>query len=437
MNMVDETTTAKRPAARDEKETPRREPLPHAEEHRRLHAPERSIAVWGPLLIVLVIAACLIFGVWLHVQRARERDAFANENAQVVVNVQTVHRNQKAVDLILPGSINANQSATLFARTNGYLGKWFVDIGDNVKEGQVLALIDTPDVEQQLRQAQGTLNQAKASFEIARVTAVRWQELYQQRVVSAQDNDTQQSSYQNAAAAVAASQANVNLLQQQLSFNQIVAPFEGRITNRFLDVGALVSEGSGSGGTQIYSLEQTDPLLIYVYVPQTNAPLVHVGVKAKLLVREYPGTNFTATVTRTAGAIDPASRTLLTELQIPNKDGTLFAGMYGEIEFSLKDTSTAPIIVPANAYIFRTAGPQVVVVRPDNTIHWQTIEVGRDYGTDLEAIKGLNDGDKVVANPTDDLVEGMKVTEQDVKPQGAGGAQAGGGAAKPNDGGGK
>jgi RND family efflux transporter MFP subunit len=199
-----------------------------------------------------------------------------------------------------------------------------------------------------------------------------------------------------------------------LSFNQITAPFDGRITFRFLDIGALVAAGSGSSGTQIYSLQQTDPLLIYVYVPQTNAPLIHPGVTAKLLVREYPGRNFQATVTRTAGAIDPASRTLLTQLQIPNKDGALYAGMYGEIEFSLVDNGAAPVMVPANAYIFRTAGSQVVVVSGDNKIHWQTIQVGRDYGTELEAISGVNDGDKVVINPTDDLQEGMEVKAREV-----------------------
>jgi RND family efflux transporter MFP subunit len=233
-----------------------------------------------------------------------------------------------------------------------------------------------------------------------------------QKVVSSQDNDTQQSAYQTAAAAMAAAQANVNLLEQQLSFNQITAPFDGRITYRFLDIGALVTAGSASAGTQIYSLEQTDPLLIYVYVPQTNAPLIHAGLSAKLLVREYPGRDFQAIVTRTAGAIDPTSRTLLTELQIPNKDGTLYAGMYAEIKFSLVDNGIAPIMVPANAYIFRTAGPQVVVVRDDHRIHWQTLQIGRDYGTQMEVLSGLNEGEQVVTNPTDDLQEGMEVKTQ-------------------------
>ncbi len=203
-------------------------PAGAGEPRHHLHPPVKSVAVWGPLIgvIVLVLAVLVIVGVWRHVAATRAEEQFAQANSQTVVNVRTVHRNTKPFDLILPGSIDANQSTTLYARTNGYLGKWFVDIGDNVKQGQTLAVIETPDVEQQLRQAEGTLNQAKSNFEIARLTAVRWQELYQKKVVAAQDNDTQQSAYQAAAAAMAAAQANVNLLDQQLSFNQIVAPFD-------------------------------------------------------------------------------------------------------------------------------------------------------------------------------------------------------------------
>jgi RND family efflux transporter MFP subunit len=412
MSTVDEKLTATDPIAHE-----REKPIRVGEPQHRLHPPTKSVAVWGPLLGVMatVLAALIIVGIWKHVAASKAEEAFAQENSQTVVNVQTVHRNHKPFDLVLPGTIDANQSTILYARTNGYLGSWYVDIGDHVTKGQLLAVIETPDVEQQFHQAEATLDQAKSNFEIARVTAVRWQDLFVQKVVSSQDNDNQQSAYQTAAAAMAAAQANVNLLEQQLSFNQIIAPFDGTITYRYLDVGALVSEGSGSAGTQIYGLEQTDPLLIYVYVPQTDAPLIHAGLTTKLLVREYPGRDFEAMVTRTAGAIDPTSRTLLTELQIPNKDGALFAGMYGEIRFSLFDTANSPVIVPANAYIFRTAGPQVVVVR-GNKIHWQTIQVGRDYGTELEALSGVNDGDRVVVNPTDDLEEGMQVTPQEAPP---------------------
>ena len=387
----------------------------------RLHAPERRFAVLGPLLVVTVLAALLIIGIAIHMTRLRAQGQFAQANAQTVVNVQTVHRDQGAVDLVIPGDVEAFQQTTLYARSNGFLGKWLVDIGDHVKEKQTLAIVETPDLDQQLHQAQSTLNQAKANCEIARVTAVRWQELYNQRVVDAQDNDQDQAAYKAAAAAQAAAQANVDQLQQLVAFNQIVAPFDGTITYRYLDVGALVSAGSGSAGTAIYQLEQTDPLRIYVYVPQTNAALIHAGVTAKLLVREHPERDYEATVTRTAGAIDATSRTLLTELQIPNKDGTLYAGMYAEVEFKLQDnTASAPVIVPANAFIFRTEGPQVVVVR-NGRIHWQTIQVGRDFGTKLQALSGLADGDEVVANPSDNLVEGMEVKTQHAPTASAGG----------------
>jgi RND family efflux transporter MFP subunit len=448
MNTGHDTTIAEEPEKREHGQPAHGKPA-HGEpaageatrvapEHHRLHAPVRSVAVWGPLLAVTAVAAIVIIGVWRHVERTHAEEQFEQANAQTVVNVTAVHPNPDLVDLVLPGSIEANQATTLYARSNGFLGQWFVDIGDRVVKGQRLAVIETPDVDQQLRTAQGQLNQAKANFEQARVTAVRWQELYEQKVVSAQDNDTQQSSYLAAAGAQSAAQATVDQLEALVGFNQIIAPFDGVITYRYLDVGALVSAGSGNAGTAIYGLAQTDPLRIYVYVPQSNAPDIRVGATAKLLVREYPGREFIATVTRTAGAIDPNSRTLLTELQIPNKEGTLYAGMYGEIEFSLHSAGPkGPIVVPANAFIFRTAGPQVVVVR-GSKIHWQTIQVGRDYGTYLESLTGLQNGDQVVVNPSDELVEGMEVKTQPapVEASTAGtGTQASHTAASPRPGG--
>jgi RND family efflux transporter MFP subunit len=408
--MNSETTIVKGPEKRKAGE-----PAKPVETPRRLGA-GRGLGGRGLVaLVVLGLALLLAVGVWNHVARNRAEQQFAQANAETVVNVMTVHRDQKAIDLVLPGSIEANQVTTLYARTNGYLGQWLVDIGDNVKAGQKLAVIETPDVEQQLRNAEGTLNQAKSNFELARANAVRYADLYLKKVIDAQDNDTEQTTYQAAGAAVAAAQANVNLLEQDLSFNQIIAPFDGTITYRFLDVGALVAAGSGSAGTAIYSLAQTDPLRIYVYVPQGDAPLLAVGSTARVVTREYPNRFFQATVTRTAGAIDPLSRTLLTELQIPNKDGALYAGMYGEIEFTLHPNDGAPIIVPDNAFMFRAAGAEVVVVK-DNKIHWQTIQVGRDYGTVLECLTGLQDGDMVVVNPTDDLQEGMDVKTQQAPP---------------------
>jgi RND family efflux transporter MFP subunit len=416
MNAPRDTVTTREAKTRENDRTPPAGDAPAVSSQTRLHAPERSVAVWGPLLAVTVVtvtvlAILIIIGVWHHVARVRAEEQFAEETSQTVVNVQTVHRNPKAIDLVLPGSIEANQATMLYARSSGFLGKWNVDIGDNVTQGETLAVIETPDLDQQLRQAEGTLNQSQANYGIAQVTAQRWQQLFEQRVVSAQDNDTQQSNFKAATAALAAAQANVNQLKQLVAFNQIVAPFDGKITYRYLDIGALVTQGSGAAGTAIYDIAQTDPLRIYVYVPQSDAPLIHAGVTAKVLVRELPGQDFEATVARTAGAIDPASRTLLTELLIPNKDGRLLAGMYGEIQFTLLDQATAPVMVPANAFTFRPEGSQVVLVR-GGKIHWQTILVGRDFGTELEALNGVQDGDQVVINPTDDLLEGMTVTTQ-------------------------
>ena len=366
-----------------------------------------------PWIVGLVLVLLLAFGIWRHVSATHAEQQFAQENAQTVVNVQTAHHNAKPIQLVLPGSVEAYQATTLYARSNGFLGKWLVDIGDDVKQGQTLAIIETPDLDQQLRQAIGNLNQAKSNAQLAHDTAVRWQQLYVGKVVSSQDNDQQQSNYRATVAAQAAAQASVNQLQQLVAFNTITAPFAGRITNRYLDVGALVNQGSGSGGTAIYALAQIDPLRIYVYVPQSDAPMIHVGSTAKLIVRERPGTVFTATVTRTAGAIDPTSRTLLTELQIPNKEGKLYAGMYADVQFGLQNDADSPLIVSANAFMFRVAGPQVVVVR-DGKTYWQNIQVGRDFGNEIEVLSGLKDGDTVVLNPTDDLQDGMAVKTQAV-----------------------
>jgi RND family efflux transporter MFP subunit len=201
-------------------------------------------------------------------------------------------------------------------------------------------------------------------------------------------------------------------------FNEIIAPFTGKISARFVDVGSLVTAGSGTSGTPLFGIVQSDPLRVYVYAPQENAPSIHEGLKAKILVQEFPGQNFDGSVTRTAGALDPQSRTMQVEVQVPNHENKLYARMYGEVKFLLADEN-APIVVPANAFLFRTAGPQVATVMKDNRIHWQTIRVGRDFGTQLEVLDGLAENSKVVMNPTDDLREGVQVQVKPLeKPKG-------------------
>jgi RND family efflux transporter MFP subunit len=372
--------------------------------------PNRSARrrVWVWLIAVLVPTAALVFGIADRVRQMHAQEDFAAKMSEMSVEFVRVHPNDKPVELVLPANIEAVHQTTLFARATGYIARWLVDIGDYVKEGQLLAEIAAPDLDQELAQAQHQLQQAQANYEIARVTAVRWEQLWQKQVVSKEENDTDQAAYRAAEATMNADKANVERLTALEAFKNVTAPFAGRITARLIDVGTLVSAGSGSVGTTLYQIAQTNPLNIFVNVPQSNAPDIHEGLKAKLLVSEYPNRDFEATVTRTAAALDPASRTLNTELQIANDDGALYSGMYAYVKFTLNG-GNGPIIIPANAFVFKSEGPQVVTLTKDNRIHWQKIQVGRDFGTEIEVLSGLEDGAAVVMNPTDDLTEGLRV----------------------------
>jgi RND family efflux transporter MFP subunit len=382
MTPVEHLTTSDSPAKQ-------REPEPQP-----LHPPIRRIAIWGPLVVVTVLATFIVIGAFMRVHQRREQQDFAKKATQLTVNVLTVQRDKKPRELTLPANIEAFQETVIYPRVNGYVAKWLVDIGDNVQAGQLLAEIETPEIDQQL--AQG-----RANFEIARVTVQRWKDLASKRVVAPQEFDEKAAAYE-------AAQANVRQLERTQGFKQIIAPFAGKITSRRVDVGALVSIGSGNAGTPLFGIAQTDPLRVYVYVPQTNAPSVHEGLTAKVLVQEFPGRDFEGTVTRTAGALDPASRTMQAEVQVPNHDGTLYSGMYGQVKFVLQDEN-APLVISANAVAFRVQGPQVATVSDDARIHWQTVQVGRDFGTQIEVLTGLEENAKVVINPTDDLQEGLQV----------------------------
>src|SRR5882724_6744320 len=381
----------------------RGEGAPHGEEQHEgtpqpgvpAHPPQRSVAVWGPIVAASILALLVISGVWRHMRAHTDQQQFAKEASQIAVNVVSAQRDGKPKDLILPGTFQAFKSTTIFPRSNGYVKDWKVDIGDDVKEGQLLAQIETPDLDQQVAQA-------KANYELTKVTAERWHDLVQKKVVSNQEYDQNEKAYE-------ASKANYEQLQKLQGFEQIIAPFSGKISARFIDFGTLVTAGSSSAtGTPLFSIVQSDPLRVYVYAPQENAPSIHEGLAAKILLQEYPGQEFDGMVTRTAGALDPQSRTMQVEVQVPNHDGKLYAGMYGEVKFLLTDQN-APIVVPANAFQFGTRGPQVATIENDNRIHWQKIRVGRDFGDRIEVLDGLNENAKVVMNPTDDLREGLQV----------------------------
>jgi RND family efflux transporter MFP subunit len=359
-----------------------------------LRPPMRSVAVWGPIAAVTVLAILVIIGVWNRIGQRHDQENFAQRTTQLEVNVATAQRDSKPKDLILPGTFQAFNQTTIFPRSNGYVESWKVDIGDYVQAGQLLAEIATPEVDQQLAQA-------RAQEEIAKLTADRWRDLLDKKVVSKQEYDQDEKAYE-------AAKANLQQLEKIQGFQQILAPFAGKIAARNIDVGTLVTAGTGNSGTPLFSLVQSDVLRVYVFAPQENAPSIHEGLAAKIVLQEYPGQEFDGKVTRTAGALDPQSRTMQVEVQVPNQQGKLYAGMYGQVKFLLPDDN-APIVVPADAFVFRAQGPQVVTVTNDNRIHWQKISVGRDFGTQLEVLNGLKENTEVVMNPTDDLREGIEV----------------------------
>ena len=313
-------------------------------------------------------------------------------------------------NLVLPGSTQAIQETALYARTNGYVRKWNVDIGATVEAGQLLAEIETPEVDQELNQARANVAQASANSELARATLTRWQKLAADKVVSSQEFDEKKSAADARTADLQVAQANVKRLEELQGFEKIVAPFTGIVTARNIDNGNLVSAGSGQ--TQpLFRLAQTDTLRIYVTVPQTQSRSIAPGQSATVSVREIPDKTFNAKVVRTAGAIDPASRTLLTELQLPNEDGQLFPGMYAEVKFALPQDART-LLIPGNAVMIRSDGPEVLVVDAKQTIRARPVKLGRDLGDKVEIASGLNPAESVVANPTDALHDGAEVKVQ-------------------------
>ncbi len=298
----------------------------------------------------------------------------------------------------------------LYARTNGYLVKWFKDIGSPVKKGELLANIDTPEVDQELAQTKAARQQIQAQLQLAKSSSERWLNLRKSDSVSQQEVDQQTSGYAQAQANLAAADANVRRLEQMESFKHIYAPFSGVLTKRNVDVGALINAGAGGSGGQkeLFDVAQVDPLRVYISVPQSYAPSIKAGQKAYLQLDEYPGQKFLGKVVRSADAIDPATRTLLTEVDVPNRDGKLLPGSYGQVYFEVP-VKIERITIPANALLFRADGPQAAVVGEDGKVHLKTVEIGRDFGTSVEILGGLNPEDQIVLNPADSLEEGQPV----------------------------
>ncbi len=398
-----------------------------------------AITIWSLFLGAAVLIVVAFFAGYIPLQKRNGiivAQAQQRDDALPRVEVIEVGRSSKVSELQLPGNIEAVTEAPILARADGYIRRRLVDIGDRVTAGQPLAEIEAPEIDQQILQAKANVQQAeaaldqaianeqqgKSNLELARVTAQRWGSLVAQGVVSKQDNDQYQAQYQSqisgvnalqkAIAAqranVAAAEANVARLNDMQGYRIVKAPFAGVITLRNVDVGALVTGGS----TLLYRIAQTGTLRTYINVPQSNASSIHTGQKALVSVTNLPGQRFTGTVARTSNSLDPGSRTLLVEVQVPNTGGALMPGMYAQVDFD-NSRANAPLLVPAEALMVRAEGTLVAVVGPDSIVHLRKIVLGRDYGDRLEVLEGLQVGDRIIANPDDDAREGVKIDPVD------------------------
>jgi RND family efflux transporter MFP subunit len=358
----------------------------------------------GQIVVVLVFLGLLIGFVPRLLSRHRLLAAARNDSV-ITVDVVSPTLSKPDLGTPLPAEVVAFVQASIHARASGYLKNWFVDIGEFVTNGQLLAEIDTPELDQQLAQARAELAQANAALDLAKITADRWTELLKTASVSEQETAERTADYILKQANVAAANANVQRLEDLKGFDRVTAPFDGTITVRNTDIGQLIAADSG---LELFREAQTDPLRVYVRVPQ---PLVHAiapGQKAELIFQESQGRIFSATVTRTAGAVDPVSRTLQVELQVPNPRGEILAGSYAQARFNEAGDGHV-LTLTDNALIFRAQGMQVAVVGTDNQVQLRSVRLGRDFGNTVEVLSGLEAGERVIVNPPDSIADGMPV----------------------------
>jgi RND family efflux transporter MFP subunit len=372
------------------------------------------------LLAFAVVAAVVISGI---LPRIQARATLRKETAEMAIpTVLIIHPKRSAPmqEVILPANVQAYIDSPIYARTNGYLRKWYVDIGAHVKAGQLLAEIETPELDQQLRQARADVATAQANVNLAEITAKRYEGLLKSDSVSQQDADNAAGDYAAKQAILQSAQANVKRLEELQSFEKIYAPFDGVITARNTDIGALIDSGSSGGPrTELFHIAQPDKLRVYVNVPEAYSQAARPGLKADLVLSEFPGRRFEGTLVRTADAIDQNTRTLLVEIRVENPTGTLLSGAYAEVHLKIPGGASS-YILPVNTLLFRSEGLRVAVVGPGDRAELRPITLGHDFGSDVEVVAGLNGDESVVINPPDSIVEGeqLRITT----PQ-AGGAQ--------------
>jgi RND family efflux transporter MFP subunit len=372
------------------------------------------------LLIVVVVVLVVVWGISSRHQANAQLSLETRELAIPTVSVIHPKPGAPQQEIVIPGDMQPFTDAPIFARTNGYLKKWYADIGANVKAGQLLAEIDSPEVDQQLQQARADLSTAESNMKLADITATRYKDLLKTDSVAQQDVDNATGNYDARRTAVESAQANVKRLQDLQSFEKVYAPFDGVLTARNTDVGQLIDSGS-SGGTsrELFHIAAVNPLRVYVNVPQFDSPEIKPGLHADLVLAEFPGRKFQGTVVRSSGAIDNTSRTLLTEVDVENSSHLLKPGSYVEVHLKLPSPVNT-FTLPVNATIFKSAGLQVAIVKNGKTISLIPVTPGRDFGTEIEIVAGLKGDEWVVLNPSDSLTEGavVRVAETPAPAQG-------------------
>jgi RND family efflux transporter MFP subunit len=369
----------------------------------------RTYKAWlvGSIALVATVAL-LASGIWSRIKANAKLRTETSQVALTAVSVVQPERTTPAQEIILPGNVQPFITSPIYSRTNGYLQKWYVDIGAHVTQGQLLAVIETPEVDQQLQQSLSNLNTAKANLALAEITKNRYEGLLKSHAVAQQDVDNAVGNYNANQATVQAAEANVKQLQALQSFEKIYAPFDGVVTARNTDIGDLINSGSNGGvKTDLFHIAQPGVLRVYVNVPEEYSQGVKVGMTADLALAEFPGRRFQGRLVRTADAINVTTRTLLIEIDVANPAGTLLTGSYAEVHLKVPSQAST-FLLPVNTLIFRSEGLQVGIVK-DGNVALQTVTPGHDFGDQIEIVAGLKSNDQVIINPPDSIVSGQEV----------------------------
>jgi RND family efflux transporter MFP subunit len=381
--------------------------------------PRSGRGVWIAIVVLLIVAAVVIAGI---IPRERAKAALRTETYDLAVpTVVAIHPKMGSPqqEIVLPGNIQAFIDSPIYARTNGYLKKWYADIGSHVKAGQLLAEIETPEIDQQLDQARADLNTAQANNRLAEITATRYGDLAKTEAVSKQDVDNAVGDAEAKKAMVASAQSNVKRLEQLQSFEKIYAPFDGVITARNTDIGHLINSGAGVPATELFHIAETKSLRVFINVPQEYSQATDPGLTADLTLQEFPGKRFKGKLVRTSNSIDLTTRTLLVEVDVDNPTGELLPGAYTQVHLKVPSGAQA-VILPVSAMLFRSEGMQAATVEDSNRVQLRNVLIGRDFGSEIEVLSGIKASDWVIVNPSDSLVTGEKVRLAAAPASGAG-----------------